>query len=613
MNTKLKKTPYHHFEQINGTHPLKDNVPGSYVEYQARTKEGGKVAFFNFELAKEMGLIPDAHPHELNPELVDKILETFSLVIINEYDILHKTKFPEKDIKENTYMATRYLQLQHPNKQGKTSGDGRSIWNGTFKNKDKTWDISSCGTGATCLSPAANIQKKFFKTGDPSVSYGCGLSEVEEGLNTLFMSEVFHRNKITTERVLAIIEFKKGLGINIRAHDNLLRPSHFFRALKLSHYDELKKLFEYYTHRQELNGVWKDVPASFEKKCDYFLSKITEVFAKVSAQFEDDYIFCWLDWDGDNILMDGGIIDYGSVRQFGLFHHEYRYDDVDRYSTTILEQKTKAKYIVQCFAQIVDYLKTKNKKNLSSFKRHPSLKQFNELFEYHKNENLLKKMGINQHLTQFLVKNHIKAVKEFKEIFSYFEKSKSKKGIHKVEDGINWSAIFCMRDILRDLPQRFLNNKAKHLAEKEFIDIIKSSYATREDLKSSFYRAHQVKKFQKKYLKLIDLLVHDKKIEQEALLLEISMRSSVINRYDRITGNSVGNIVHRVMHLKPYPDAHSLLNILEHFLNFQSFDPEFALKAHDEDTKDTKETDEKISPKLYKEMVELVRYFREGL
>ena len=50
-------------------------------------------------------------------------------------------------------MATRYLQLQHEIRQGKTSGDGRSIWNGYLKTKTLTFDISSRGTGATILVP----------------------------------------------------------------------------------------------------------------------------------------------------------------------------------------------------------------------------------------------------------------------------------------------------------------------------------------------------------------------------------------------------------------------------------------------------------------------------
>ncbi len=219
---------YYKFDLIDGVHPIQQKAPSSAVNYQARQRPKGKVTFFNFELAKEMGIIDINHPEKLNKLLENKILETFSLIIINEYDEINNLKFDKDTIKKNRYMATRYLQIQHPNKQGKTSGDGRSVWNGTISNNGQTWDVSSCGTGATCLSPATSNNCKFYQSGDPSVSYGCGYSEIDEGIAALFFSEIFNKNNFKTERVLALIEFRGGISINIRAHTNLLRPSHFF-------------------------------------------------------------------------------------------------------------------------------------------------------------------------------------------------------------------------------------------------------------------------------------------------------------------------------------------------------------------------------------------------
>ena len=144
-NTKLKEsrpsketTGYAKFREIDGSHPLKTMVPEAVVEYQVRTRHGGQVAFFNFELAREIGLISENHPHELTKELKEEILNTFSIVIINEYDMMNNFNYPKDEIRPNTYMATRYLQLQHPCKKGTTSGDGRSIWNGQINNKGKS-------------------------------------------------------------------------------------------------------------------------------------------------------------------------------------------------------------------------------------------------------------------------------------------------------------------------------------------------------------------------------------------------------------------------------------------------------------------------------------------
>ena len=82
------------------------------------------------------------------------------------------------------------------------------------------------------MSPATSKYNKFFETGDPSISYGCGYAEVDEGLATAILSKIFNLNNHSTEETLAIIEFKNNISINVRAHENLIRPSHIFLYLK---------------------------------------------------------------------------------------------------------------------------------------------------------------------------------------------------------------------------------------------------------------------------------------------------------------------------------------------------------------------------------------------
>jgi hypothetical protein len=601
---EVGKRSYSAFARINGVHPFKSQVPGGRVEYNARFKKGGKVAFFNFELAKEMGLIPKAHPNELNPELEREILETFSLVIINEYDVINKVKIPEEDIHPHTYMATRYLQLQHPDKTGRTSGDGRSIWNGTIRSNGTTWDISSCGTGATKLSPACNINKKFYQTGDPSISYGCGLSEVGEGLETLFFSEVLGKNGFRTERVLTIIEFEKGLGINVRANPNLMRPSHFFGHLKQGNFKTLKQVADYYISRQIENKTWSQTTFKSDKEKYFHLAhEVAKAFAETSAKFEDEYIFCWLDWDGDNILMDGGIIDYGSIRQFGLFHAEYRFDDVQRFSTSILEQKQKARYIVQCFAQIADFLTTGKKKSLSHFRQHEVLKYFDHYFQDCKDRNLIQKVGFKKSHQEILLKNHRDLVTKFRKTYSCFERAKSRRGLYKVADGVMRDAIFCMRDILREYPQLYLTRQS-HLSCAEFIEIIKSSYARKSDLKLTKIRKKQINRFQNSYIALCSAIEKETKVDRPQLLLELTMRSSVINKYDRVTGNSISFVVQKVQKLKPKLNAHELYQLSQQFSLYQNLDP------------DQKKVSSEV-PKRHKNIMQnlysIVRECREGI
>jgi uncharacterized protein YdiU (UPF0061 family) len=571
---EIQPKTYPMFSRLNGEHPFKAKVPGGRVEYKARYKKGGKVAFFNFNLAKEMGLLPKNHEEVLNPALEKEILQTFSLVIINEYDVMNNIKFPEDEIHEHTYMATRYLQLQHPDKTGRTSGDGRTVWNGTVRHNGTTWDVSSCGTGGTKLSPACNINKKFYQTGDPSISYGCGLSEVAEGLETLFFSEVLGENGFKTERVLAILEYEKGLAINVRANPNLLRPSHFFGHLKQGNFETLKQVADYHIARQIENKQWEKTTFKNDKEKYYYLAEqAAKSFSETSAKFEDEYIFCWLDWDGDNILMDGGVIDYGSIRQFGLFHAEYRYDDVQRFSTTILEQKQKAKYIVQCFVQVADFLSTGKKRSLSQFKKHELLQYFDDNFNACKNRNLLQKFGLKKAHQDVLLARHASLVTKFRHTFSYFERAQSKRGVYKVADGINRDALFCMRDIMRELPQIYLS-RSTILSPEDFMEIIKSSYAKKSDLKLTPQRVKQITRFQSLYLNIVKAAEKETAMSRNQFLLDLTMRSSVINKYDRVTGDSITHIVGKVQKLRPRLKSEEIYELARQFTIYQNLNPD---------------------------------------
>ena len=594
-----KKLEYSNFDQLDGSHPLQKAVPDSCVNYQVRTRKGGKLTYFNFELARQMGLIDQEHPDQMNAQLEKKVLDTFGIIIINEYDCLNNTKFSDDEIRPGQYMATRYLQLQHDDKQGRTSGDGRTIWNGQVKFKGRRWDVSSGGAGATRLSPATSKYKKFFKSGDPAVSYGCGYAEVEEGLASAIFSDVLHKNNIKTERILAIIRYEENYSINVRAHSNLLRPSHFFNYLKQGNLENLKAMLDFYIRMMSTTGYWSKCPKD-DSKYDFFLKVITETFAKTAATFESEYIFCWLDWDGDNILMDGGIIDYGSIRQFGLFHTDYRYDDDDRYSTTILEQKEKAKYIVQSFIQAIDFIKKGEKKRIGNFSKHKLLKEFEAIFDLEKERILLHKLGFNSKQIQNLIGHHHKTVKDFKKVFYYFERAKSHRGPIKVSDGITQDAIFCMRDLMRELPQLYLV-RMQDISNEEFIEILKSNYADKNDLELTSYRKKMIQQYQKIFWKLIQYSAKDFSSTKEKQLLEMSMRTSIINKLERITGDSVTHIVDYVLSKESQLSVDELFILIENFSNSQRFDPENIEKPRVK------------NKSLMHDIFEIVKEYREGI
>ncbi|MEQ1666287.1 MAG: hypothetical protein ABL927_13030, partial [Bdellovibrionales bacterium] len=349
------------------------------------------------------------------------------------------------------YMATRYLQLQHKSKSGKTSGDGRSIWNGQINYQNTTWDVSSRGTGVTKLAPGAVEAGKPLKSGATTHGYGCGTADLDELLSAAIHAEIMHKNGITTERVLTVIDMGDGNGIGVRAAKNLFRPAHFMIFLKQNKYESLKNSIDYFINRQFRNKEWQ-IHSSNPKKYDLFLEHVVSSFAKFSAQLEREYIFAWVDWDGDNILANAGIIDYGSIRQFGLMHDQYRYDDVDRFSTTLREQTGKIRYLIQTYIQIVDYIETKNKKPISTFKTHWAIKSFSEKRELFLYEIFLRQTGYSESNIRYLLKNYYSDVKTLYSSYLLLERTKSRKSIKKVSDGVNRPAIFNMRMSLSEIP-----------------------------------------------------------------------------------------------------------------------------------------------------------------
>lgn len=524
--------------QLDGSHPFRRAVPDGHADYAVRQRKGARVFLFNFAFAREMGILPEDAPDVLDRRLRDEILRTFSLQIVNEYDIEHDPKAMART-GPRRYMATRYLQLQHPDRRGGTSGDGRSVWNGMLRTRRGSWDVSSCGTGATRLSPATAIHGRHFRTGDPSVSYGCGRASLWDALCAALMSETLHANGILTERTLAILEYGDGTCVAVRAHPNLMRPAHLFLWLKQGDHPRLRAATDYYIERECAAGRFPSI-ADPRERYRHLLDRVVDGFAQAAARFESDYIFCWLDWDGDNILLDGGIIDYGSVRQFGLFHHEYRYDDVDRMSTTIVEQRQKARYIVQTMAQLVDFLISGRKSPLAGFRRSAATAAFDRRFGQWRDRLLVERIGFApESVPTLLADRQFSAeLREFARDYRHFERSKSLIGPYRVSDGVTWDAVFCMRDLLRELPERLMEGTGP-LEPEAFIAMMRSSYASDRDVRLYPARRARVRRFQRSYIRLMQRAAAMRGRRLEATLRAAAHRSALLNRLDRVTGDGV--------------------------------------------------------------------------
>jgi uncharacterized protein YdiU (UPF0061 family) len=548
---------YTTFDQLDGSHPLQEAVPESCVLYPVRVIPNAKVLYFNWDLAREMGLLTANHPNHLSRALEEKILETFSIRIINEWDQKHKVQIPKGLIKKNRYMATRYLQLQHSDKSGRTSGDGRCIWNGIVKNRGRTWDVSSRGTGVTALAPGVVLAGKPLKSGNNEHGYGCGMAEIDELYAAAIMAEVFHRNGIPTERILAIVDLGKGMGIGVRASPNLLRPAHLFSHLRQGELQRLKRATDYFIDRQHTNGEWK-FSSTHRRRYLLLLHQLTADFARFAAYLDRDYIFAWLDWDGDNVLANAGIIDYGSVRQFGLRHDQYRYDDIERFSTNLNEQRVKARQIIQVFAQMTDYLQTGSRQPLEKFVGHPALKRFDLLFEHHLYDRFLHQVGFTPDQRERLLTRQRPLIGRLYREFSRLERTKTCRKLRRVADGVNRPAIFNMRQVLAELPHKMLANLERieryQMPDEELFDLMLSDFASGKDKRLTrrlTYRLHRLQRF---YKQLVTRAAPREPMR--SFLEELSLRASRINRRDRITGNGLLYVVDELLKArrKGFPD-----------------------------------------------------------
>ncbi|HEX3186914.1 MAG TPA: protein adenylyltransferase SelO family protein [Pyrinomonadaceae bacterium] len=566
---------YEKFKELDGTHPWRNVSPDGYVDYRARYRPQGRVLFFNFPLAKEMGLIPSEHPHSINKDLEQVILDTFSLRIINEYDLEHGTKFPPESVRPKPFMATRYLQTQHRNKQGKTSGDGRSIWNGYLKSDNLSFDISSRGTGATILSPGAVEAKTVVATGDQTYGYASGLAYLDEMLGSAVMSEIFYRQGIPTERCLAVIGFPDTSAIGVRSAPNLIRPAHMFRYLKQNRLAELKASVDYFIDREIENGIWTmpDDPAQrYATALDYFARN----YAKLAALLEEEYIFNWLSWDGDNMLASGAILDYGSIRQFAAKHDKYRFKDVDRYSASLAEQRGWARTLVQVFAQAMDFVETGEKKNLNTFRNAACLRVFDDAFASERDQRMLWRIGFTPEQIAHLMDKAQKEIRDFDRSLSYFEDRKVSKGVEKLPDGFTHSPVFLIRNLLRTLPGYYLSqamtradDESAQMPNEIFLQTMAASYVGKKDLKLTEARISHIKEFQNSYLRLCAALGGP----LDLVLQTLQERSAVINHRHRITGDAVTWIIEEVIAMKGKIRIDGLQEAIDAFIDSQVLIP----------------------------------------
>jgi hypothetical protein len=247
-------------------------------------------------------------------------------------------------------------------------------------------------------------------------------------------------------------------------------------------------------------------------------------------------------------MADGRLIDYGSIRRFGVFHHKYRFDDVERWSTNILEQRLKARATVQTIVQMVDYLVHGECRPLVDFKNHKFLEIFDETFWRERHKHLLYKFGFDGAQAETLMEKHQDLVIKFARQHDSLEKRLINRRAVRVQDGSNQPALFNMNQMRSQLALNVSvephQNNIKDLVLKSL-----TKYCSGADRKVALKQCGQVR----------SLLVHLKKIHdsvregtrgknlknQEKQFLNRALNK---NRVARITGDGmifIGQLVSR--------------------------------------------------------------------
>src|SRR5947207_7305925 len=296
----------------------------------------------------------------------------------------------------------------------------------------------------------------------------------------------------------------------------------------------------------------------------------------MAALLEEEYIFNWLAWDGDNMLASGAILDYGSIRQFAAKHDKYRFKDVDRFSASLAEQRYWARVIVQTFAQAMGFICSGEKKNLRAFKDAGCLKVFDSAFEDESNYRILWRIGFTPEQIDRLMETAREEIKDFHRSLTYFEDLKLSKGIEKLPDGFTHKPVFLIRNLLRLLPAYYVaqaigkvDEETAYMPDDLFCQIMAASYVPKKDLELTPSRIAHIKNFQECYLKLVLALGEP----LDFVLKIIQERSAVINHRHRITGDAVTFIVEEIIAVKGKIKIEGLQEALDAFIDSQILIP----------------------------------------
>ncbi|MCA9469668.1 MAG: hypothetical protein KC643_30080, partial [Nitrospira sp.] len=191
----------------------------------------------------------------------------------------------------------------------------------------------------------------------------------------------------------------------------------------------------------------------------------------------------------------------------------------------------------------------------------------------------------------------------------YFEKAKSQRGPRKVLDGRTWDAIYCMRDVLRELPIHLVEQDV-FMTPDAFMATMASSYAKKRDRTLHVAKVRKIREFQTRYWALVRQTAKACKTTERIILLELGIRASMINQYDRITGNSILEVTEKVLKERKRLSFDDMHQVIQDFIHSQKLQPDPDRTVH---RKNVNAVEARQSKRVMTKLMGLVRDNRESL
>jgi hypothetical protein len=305
------------------------------------------------------------------------------------------------------------------------------------------------------------------------------------------------------------------------------------------------------------------------------------------------------------------------VRQFGLYHHSYRFADSDRMSTSIPEQRRKARQILQRFIQIRELLLSGERPSLARVRGDPLLALFDREFEREKRRRLLRAIGFGDEEAIRFSRRPPRSLLRLAELHHRLERRRSSRGPHPVPDGLSWNAVYCMRDVLRELPRRLLDRLDRRdlrLAPRKFYAIALSDYASRADADATPYRDRLARDYQRAYLELLRLATRRRQGSLREVLEDLAPRAEARNPYARMTGDGLSHAARRLARSRRQLEPEEIYRIITRFADSQELEPRPARGGRRGLDRDACRDDERPAVRrIHRDLLKLARDYRESL